>query len=45
MNAYEFKWNTRKKARPPKAFQTAYSPQIYKVITSGEYLDFVNPEV
>lgn len=40
---YEIKWNN-KKARIPRAFETAYPGSEIKVITRNNYLDFLCPE-
>ena len=42
--AYEFKWNTRKKAKIPKSFTKAYPRAEAKIITPENYLEFIMPE-
>ncbi len=39
--AYEFKWNTKKKTRPPSTFVKEYNPVEFKVITRENFLEFV----
>ena len=39
--AYEFKWNTRKKAKIPKSFIKAYPRAEAKIITPENYLEFI----
>lgn len=41
LDAYEFKWNPKKKARFPKAFLKAYPNHTTHVITSDNYMDFL----
>lgn len=38
---YEFKWNTRKKAKAPKAWAYNYPHATFEAITPENYLDFV----
>jgi len=40
INAYEFKWNDRKKARAPKKFIEAYKAS-FSVVNSSNFYDFV----
>ncbi len=39
--AYEFKWNTHKKAKIPKSFIEAYPDAEIKIITPDNYIDFI----
>jgi len=39
--AYEFKWNTHKKAKIPKSFIVAYSNAETKIITPKNYHEFI----
>lgn len=39
--AYEFKWNAKKKAACPEAFNAAYPGSSYTLITPANYLDFL----
>ena len=39
--AFEFKWNTRKKAKIPKSFTKAYPHAETKIITPENYLNFI----
>ena len=42
LQAYEFKWNTRKaNAKCPEAFKTAYPDANYKVITPENIEEFL----
>jgi predicted AAA+ superfamily ATPase len=42
LHAYEFKWNTRKKSKLPKAFADHYPEHEFKVITPDNYLEFIS---
>ncbi len=42
--AFEFKWNTLKKAKIPKSFTVAYPGAETKIITPENYLEFIMPE-
>ena len=39
--AFEFKWNSKKKVKFPKAFQEAYPNSEFKLIHSENYEDFI----
>lgn len=39
--AYEFKWKSNKKHRPPKAWERAYPKAKYQVVSPDNYLDFI----
>ncbi len=39
--AYEFKWNTKKKAKISKTFTRAYTESESKIITPDNYTDFI----
>jgi len=41
LNAFEFKWNTKKKARFPKTFMDAYPNSTATLITRDNYEDFI----
>jgi len=41
LHAYEFKWNSRKKRKLPKAFAENYTEHTFKIINPENYLDFV----
>ncbi len=40
--AYEFKWNIRRKPRPPSAYLAAYPQSGWKVVTPENYQDFLH---
>ena len=40
--AYEFKWNIRRKPRPPSAYLAAYPQSDWKVVTLENYQDFLH---
>ena len=40
--AYEFKWNIRRKPRPPSAYLAAYPQSDWKVVTPENYQDFLH---
>ena len=40
--AYEFKWNTRKKIKFPKAFEQAYQNSEFNVINKDNYSEFIS---
>ncbi len=42
MNAYEFKWNERKKVKVPMGFKKAYPHAGFSVINPQNYLDFIS---
>jgi len=42
VNAYEFKWNPKAKARFSKSFVNEYNPGLTKAIHSDNYLSFVS---
>lgn len=39
--AYEFKWNKEKKVKAPKFWQDSYKDSEFKIISPGNYFDFV----
>ena len=41
MNAFECKWNPRKKAKVPKDFASSYPQHCFSVIDSDNYLEFL----
>lgn len=41
LHAYEFKWNSRKKAKVPKIFTTTYPNTTFEVINSDNYLEWL----
>jgi predicted AAA+ superfamily ATPase len=41
LKAFEFKWNSRKKAKIPAAFAKGYPSASFEVIDTGNYLDFI----
>lgn len=41
LSGFEFKWNPNKKSKIPTAFAKAYPQADFKVITTGNYLDFI----
>jgi predicted AAA+ superfamily ATPase len=41
LSAFEFKWNESTKVKPPAVWQKAYPNAKFKVITPGNYLDFI----
>ncbi|MBQ6725982.1 MAG: ATP-binding protein [Bacteroidales bacterium] len=44
LHAYEFKWNTRKKAKLPNSFNEAYPDSVFKIITPDNFYEFLLPE-
>ena len=42
LTAFEFKWNSQKKAKLPKPFTDNYPNTDFKVITPDNYVEFVN---
>ncbi|MCP4459387.1 MAG: ATP-binding protein [Cytophagales bacterium] len=38
---YEFKWNSRKKVNPPKAWRSTYTDASFECITPKNFLEFV----
>lgn len=43
LSAYEFKWNTKSKARITKTFTNAYPNAAIKIITPNNFTDFIMP--
>ena len=41
LRAYEFKWNTKAKAKMPKSFAENYQNSIYEVITPDHFWSFL----
>jgi predicted AAA+ superfamily ATPase len=41
LNCYEFKWNSRKKAKLTSTFSTNYPESTFKLINQDNYLDFI----
>ena len=41
LHAYEFKWNPKRKAKPPKVFQRTYENSDFQVINSDNYREWV----
>lgn len=41
LRAYEFKWNNKKKAKSPRAWQKAYPKSEFHVVDTNNYLDFI----
>ncbi len=41
IHAFEFKWNSTKKAKVPKAFAEGYPDASFEVITQQNYLEFI----
>lgn len=41
LNAFEFKWSSRKKVKIPTAFAKAYTDANFEVISKDNYLDFI----
>ena len=41
LHGYEFKWNERKKTKPPKDWLGTYDNASYEVITRENYLEFI----
>ena len=39
--AFEFKWNIKKKVKPPSAWKEAYTASHFEVITPNNYLDWI----
>lgn len=39
--AYEFKWNSRKKVKPPRAWIKAYEQASFEIITPDNYLEWI----
>ncbi|MCC5915966.1 MAG: DUF4143 domain-containing protein [Cryomorphaceae bacterium] len=42
LTAFEFKWNSKKKAKASKAFTNYYPESEFKVITPENYISFVS---
>ena len=43
--AFEFKWNTRKKTKIPKAFKQTYPDAEFQIITPENYYEFISPKI
>jgi predicted AAA+ superfamily ATPase len=41
LHTFELKWNENKKVSLPASFSTAYPQNSYKVVTPGNYIDFL----
>ena len=41
LNCYEFKWNSKKKAKLTSTFSTNYPESTFKLINQDNYLDFI----
>ncbi|WP_236973703.1 DUF4143 domain-containing protein [Membranihabitans maritimus] len=41
LQAFEFKWGSRKKMKIPTAFVKAYPDASFQVISKNNYLDFI----
>jgi len=41
LHTYEFKWNSKKKAKQPVAWQKAYKNTTFEVINSDNYMDWI----
>ncbi len=41
LNAYEFKWNNRKKTKVPTAWEKTYPDAGFHVVNQSNYLDFI----
>ncbi len=44
LNAFEFKWNAKKKAKVPGAWSKAYPQASFETISSDNYLEFITPQ-
>ena len=45
LTAWEFKWNTKAKAKIPKTFTRAYSDANCSVVTPDNFMDFIDPTI
>ncbi len=43
LSGYEFKWNPRKRVKPPAAWAKAYPDAGFDVINQDNYLDWIDP--
>lgn len=44
LNAYEFKWNIKKKVKPPGAWSRAYPDASFETINRDNYLEFITAQ-
>lgn len=44
LHGYEFKWNQKKKAKPPKAWLAAYNSTQFEIINPENFLTWVAPD-